>query len=837
MVRFFLTGGLALVLATGGQAAQSPQARQVLKQRCQSCHSGTQPAGGLDFTKAETVQKHAARAVKAAMEGRMPPSGKLSTTEQAALKGLVQLPWSFAPLKKPPVPTTPFDKLAQNPLDRFLFQTLAAKGLKPAPPASRKELLRRVTYDLTGLPPTLAELTAFERDTKPGAYERVVDRLLASPAYGERWARPWLDVVRFGESNGYERNLLRENAWPYRDWVVKALNTDLPYARFVTAQLAGDVTGERAATGFLVAGCHDDVPSPLEELSRLQRASDLDDIVATTSEAFLGLTVGCARCHDHKFDPITQRDYYRLQAVFSGVRHGERTLTPPGQPDQAQALLRQARLKTVPLEAINSFGNADPFSPVTARFVRFTVLATRDGSEPCLDELTAVGPSGPVPAKATASSLLPGYPIHQIAHLSDNKLGNEFSWISNERGAGWAQLELDQETQIDRVFWGRDGTGKLTDRTPSRYKIEVSRDGVAWTTVATQIGRGAAAGPSAEQEALLRKALPLLQGQSAYVGRFMEPEPVYLLARGDVMQRGAELKPGALEALGGALKTGDDEPTRRTALAAWLTEPNHPLTWRVAVNRVWQGHFGVGLSSTASDFGKNGEKPSHPELLDWLARTFQESGGRFKPLHKLIVTSYAYRQSAATYPAGVRADADNRLLWRGPLRRLDAEGLWDSILTVSGKLDRSVGGPPYRLFTYRQENIAFYGPAASYGPETWRRGLYRMNVRAVRDNLLACFDCPETAQRNPKRATTVTPLQALTLLNGRFVREQAAFFAERVKKDAGPNPDLQIATAWQYAFGRLPTPEERKLARPLLLSDGLPALCRALFNANEFLYY
>uniref|UniRef100_UPI00286A4244 DUF1553 domain-containing protein n=1 Tax=Armatimonas sp. TaxID=1872638 RepID=UPI00286A4244 len=731
-------------------------------------------------------------------------------------------------------------------LDTLVRAQLTKNGLKPSPEADKRTLIRRVTVDLTGLPPTPGEIAAFVSDKRPDAYEKLVERLLASPAYGEKWAKHWLDVVRFGESNGYERNLLRENAWPYRDWVIGALNADMPYDKFVKAQLAGDALGETAATGFLVAGVHDDVPSPDEVLTRQQRASDLDDIVATTSETFLGLTVGCARCHDHKFDPIPQRDYYKLCATFAGVYHGERELTPQAKTTERQRVYQSALWEVRGLakadQKLSALGNAEAFPPTYAKFVRFTILSTQSGNEPCLDELAIYGPESSenlaLNGKPMASSLLPGYPDHQLAHLTDGWLGNAFSWISNEPGKGWVQVELPHEMTISRITWGRDASGQFSDRLPATYKVEVSEDGERWRTVASNETHGdepPSGEFSKEREALLRKVREQRDGKRAYLGKLVAPEPVYLLKRGDVMQRDEEVQPGALSALPGTLATSA-EP--RLALANWLVRRENPLTWRVIVNRIWQQHFSVGLVATPSDFGNNGAKPSNQALLDSLAVWFRDSGQSFKKLHKLIVTSATYKQSAVTpQPKAQALDGGNRLLWRGPLRRMESEALWDAVLATSGMLDRTLGGSPYRLFTYKQENIAFYGPATSYGPETWRRSVYRMAVRAVRDNLLASFDCPESAQRAPKREVTTTPLQALSLLNGPFVREQAMHFAQRLQKEAGTSPEKQIAHAFRLAFGRSPSAEELSLARPLVAKDGLPALCRALFNAHEFLYY
>ncbi len=823
---------LCLLVVVPSQAQNA-----IVQNRCMSCHSGTKPAGGLDLSRTDALRQNASRIVRAVDSGQMPPSGKLAASELAQLKKAlptITTLWSLKPLSGKPVG-----------IDTLVRAALAQKGLKPSPEADKRTLIRRVTVDLTGLPPTPGEIAAFVTDTRPSAYEKLVDRLLASSAYGEKWAKHWLDVVRFGESNGYERNLLRENAWPYRDWVIGALNADMPYDKFVKAQLAGDRLGEPAATGFLVAGVHDDVPSPDEVLTRQQRASDLDDIVATTSETFLGLTVGCARCHDHKFDPIPQTDYYKLCATFAGVYHGERELTKQNtaaQQRQYQSALWDVRNLAKADQKLSALGNEEAFPPTYAKFVRFTVLSTQDGGEPCLDELAIYGPESSenlaLNGKPTASSLLPGYPDHKISHLTDGWLGNAFSWISNEPGKGWVQVELPHETTISRITWGRDASGQFSDRLPATYKIEVSEDGERWRTIASNETHGTTEPAPSEREALLRKARELRDSKRAYLGKLVAPEPVYLLKRGDVMQRLEEIQPGALTAVASPpapLQPGEEG---RMWLASWLVRRENPLTWRVIVNRVWQQHFGVGLVATPSDFGNNGAKPSNQALLDSLAIGFRDSGQSFKKLHKLIVTSATYKQSAVTpQPKAQALDGGNRLLWRGPLQRMESEALWDAVLATSGTLDRTLGGPPYRLFTYKQENIAFYGPATSYGPETWRRSVYRMAVRAVRDNLLASFDCPESAQRAPKREVTTTPLQALSLLNGPFVREQATHFAQRLQKEAGTSPEKQISHAFRLAFGRSPSAEELSLARPLVAKDGLPALCRALFNAHEFLYY
>jgi hypothetical protein len=909
--------------------------RPILAAKCLACHGPDKKKGGLDLSRRATAleggdsgpalvpgKPAVSLLYQKASAGKMPPGKPLSAAEVGTLKRWIadgaRYPagplvaagtrggaawWSLQPVRRPPVPTTRYDHLAESPLDRFVFARLQATGLRPSPPASRLALLRRVTFDLTGLPPTPEEAEAFLADRAPDAYEKVVDRLLASPAYGERWARHWLDVVRYGESHGYEQNHLRPNAWPYRDYVIRALSDDRPYDRFILEQLAGDTLAggapTEAATGFLVAGVHDTVGIQTVEGTRQQRANDLDDMVTTVGAAFLGLTIGCARCHDHKFDPIPQTDYYRLAAVFAGVQHGERPLgAPPSSADRLRhvaeagarlhvvtgrladlrdeartVILRDRGVNPVPRPALNVRRNVDDFAPVTARLVRLQILATADGAEPCIDELEVYGPDrahnlalATAGAKATASSLLPGYPIHQVHHLNDGRRGNSRSWISNERGRGWAQIELPKPATVSRVVWARDGDGlspRFRDRLASRYHVLVSLDGKVWTTVASEADRTTIADeiPSelleqalspaqrreqaalrAEQVRLTRELDSPTPPTVAYVGRFTPPEPIFVLKRGDVMQRGPVVTPAALSQVPGLPAELDmnpklGEPGRRLALARWIGSRDNPLTARVLVNRLWQHHFGQGIVSTPSDFGVNGAEPSHPGLLDWLAADFMDHGWRLKRLHRLMVTSATYRQSSAATAEGMKRDAGNRLLWRMPLRRLEAEAVRDAILAVSGNLQRTLGGPGFRLFKYRVINIGIYEPLDEHGPETWRRAVYQQSARAIRDGLLASFDCPECAQQAPRREVTTTPLQALSLLNGPFTLQHARLFAARLGHEAGTAVDRQVERAFRLAFGRRPSVGERAGAVRLVRARGLEALCRALLNANEFLYY
>lgn len=829
---------------------------------------------------------------------------------ETAAVGALPAHWSLRPVHAPAVPHSRFDPLSANPVDRFIFAKLAERGLHPSAPADRRALLRRVSIDLTGLPPTQQEMAAFLQDRRPDAYERVVDRLLASPAYGERWGRHWLDVVRYGESHGYEQNHVRATAWHYRDYVIDAFNRDIPYPQFVAEQLAGDALATKrpeanAGTGFLVAGIHDTVGSPDEYLSRQQRANDLDDIVSTTGAAFLGLTVGCAKCHNHKFDPIPQRDFYRMEACFAGVRHGERPLYQISEAQQRETEKLHARLleirnrinqideearrkvlsarakSEITRPAVNARHNEDVFPPAGARFVRFTVLATNDGAEPCIDEIQIFGPGSSLNlaaaaagAKASAGSLLPGYAIHQIAHLNDGLLGNEHSWISAERGTGWAQIELPMERQVNRVVWSRDAgeIPRFDDRLPVRYRIEVSRDGRSWSQVSTDAGRSGTndyihpdelqrqmtSGQTEQRMALQRTADDLQRAIAkvdsagrAYIGQFTDPDPIFVLNRGDVMQRGEQVMPGALSAVTGLASdlvtdAKTPEPQRRLQLARWIANPANPLAARVFVNRIWLHHFGRGIVGTPSDFGANGERPTHPELLDWLAAAFVRPPGagsgyafgwRQKALHRLLVTSYTYRQDSRILPAAAAKDASNLYLWRMNLRRMEAEAVRDSILQTSGKLNRAMGGPGFALYQYNVVNVAIYAPLEEYGPQTWRRSVYQQAARGIRDDLLSAFDCPESSQRAPKRDSTTTALQALSLLNGPFIAQQARFFAERAQAEAHGDASKAVRQAFQLAFQRPPDAREERAARALIGRHGLTDLCRALLNANEFLYY
>jgi hypothetical protein len=792
--------------------------------------------------------------------------------------------WAFRPVVRPAVPRTA-SGAARNPIDHFILARLEKAGLKPSPEADRATLVRRLKFDLLGLPPSPEEIDAALGDRSPDWYERLVERYLASPHFGERWARHWLDVVRFAESNGFEMNQPRPAAWPYRDYVIHAFNEDRPYDRFVREQLAGDALGADEATGFLVAGAWDQVKSPDPALTAQQRADELHDIVSTTGSAFLGLTVGCARCHDHKFDPVSTRDYYGLVAVFAGVQHGERPLRSADSERhhrEAENLRRQVAGLTTDLEAleplaqpdgpagrrlpVNARQNVERFAPIKAKFVRFVVEQTNN-LEPCLDELE-VFTAGPTPrnvalasagGKATSSGNFAACgERHRLDHVNDGRYGNGRSWISNQVGRGWVQIELKEPAVIDRIVWGRDREGKFADRLPTRYRVEVEAEPGAWTVVASsddrlKFGSAATAVPSAlgrEERAtyqrlaarradLERRIADLERASMVYAGEFTAPGPTHRLYRGDATQEREVVAPAAPAEFGERLKLAPDAPEqkRRLALAKWITDPRHPLTARVMVNRLWQYHFGQGTVPTPSDFGLNGGNPSHPALLDWLADEFVTHGWGLKHIHRLIVLSATYRQdSSVREPINLTADAQDRLLWRYPPRRLEAEPLRDAILAVSGKLDLRMGGPGFDLFEPNTNYVKVYTPKKTFGPAEWRRLIYQSKPRMQLDDTFGAFDCPDGGQITPKRGSSTTALQALNLMNGRFLLQQAEFFAERLKREAGDDPAAQVRRGFRLSFGREPLAPESAAAVRLIREDGAAAFCRALLNANEFLY-
>jgi hypothetical protein len=642
------------------------------------------------------------------------PGARASAGEDAPARH-----WSLRPVGTPAVPRVEREadrQWAHTPVDAFILAGLRRAGLAPAPSADRRTLIRRLSFDLTGLPPAPEEVDAFLADARPDAYERLVERLLASPRYGERWGRHWLDVVRYAETEGFEYDRLRPGAWRYRDYVIRSFNADLPYDRFVTEQLAGDEIAPEDREMRVAAGFHRLGPvrrnagNPELVFSRNEALTEMTDAVGVV---FLALTVGCARCHDHKFDDFSQADYYRLQAFLAATQE-----------------------KDVPLAG-------------AAAQARWKALAER--------------------------------PRRQIAAFQK----------------GLPRLKGSERAEAERTIRAL--------------------------------------------EELLPPPLPAISSVAHVEAK---RTPIHVLKRGDTEKKGRLVAPGLPGLFAGspgvALPAG--APAPRTALARAIAGADNPLTARVLVNRVWQNHFGRGIVETANDFGVNGAAPSQPELLDFLARTFIDGGWRIKPLHRLIVLSGTYRQAARglDHRTASAKDPDNRLLWRFPRRRLSAEEVLDAMLMISGRLNGKMGGP------------SVVPPADAdlvkllYAPSQWRitpdrsehdrRAIFLIARRNLRLPFLDAFDQPDAQTSCARRESSTHALQALEMLNGRRANDLARAFAQRLRRECGPDPARQVERAFALVAGRPPTAREKDLAMRFLRRQPLEELALAMFNLNAFLY-
>jgi hypothetical protein len=696
--------------------------------------------------------------------------------------------WSLQPLSKPAIPVVHnvhnqnVHKNAQrstSPIDGFVFAKLAEKALIPNPEADRRTLIRRIIYDLHGLPPSPAEVDAFVADPSPDAYEHLVDRLLASPRYGERWGRHWLDAAHYGESHGYDKDKPRRNAWPYRDYVIASFNQDKPYARFVREQLAGDILypddpQATVALGFIAAGPWDFVGHvELREGTtdkNLTRVLDRDDMVTVAMSSLVSMTAHCARCHDHKFDPISQADYYGLQAVFAGIDRAERPFDrDPDLFRKRTALLAQKRTIAVDLRPLED-----------------TEAATTTPEIEAIDKQVAAWKE----INATDPANRPPEIKHKIAEAA-------------VRRAALVKAALPSATlgEMDRL---RAESAAIDKQIAALPKPE-------WVYAASNY----------------------FEPQGTF--RFpVGPRPVNVLARGSVESPGPVAPPGALSCVTGLKSHFDLSPAapegqRRAAFAQWVTDPANMLAWRSIVNRVWHYHFGVGLVDSLNDFGHMGSLPSNPELLDWLAVDFRDHGGSFKRLHKLIVMSAAYRQSSTGNRENEAKDADNRFLWRANRQRLDAESLRDSLLAISGKLDLTMGGPSVEQFFFKDDHSPVYD-YSRYDPDApgnYRRSVYRFLVRSVPDPLMERFDCPDVSMITAKRTTTITAIQALALMNNPFVLKQVEHLADRI---------TDVPSAYRLILQREPSDKELQILTPYLAREGPQNLCRLLINTNEFLF-
>jgi hypothetical protein len=785
-----LLSGLAVLMYAqsrpDGKAAQA-----LLEAKCLACH-GSLRTSDLDLRDRATILKGGKRgpavvpgnaeasllykAVRRAGDLQMPPGRTpLTSAEVAVLRDWINAGapweaaastagaswWSFRKPVRPPVPAVKNTGWVRNPIDAFILAKLEEKGLRPAPPADRRTFVRRAAFDLHGLPPAPEQVEEFVNDASPDAYEKLIDRLLASPRYGERWGRYWLDLVRYADTSGFETDHFFITAWRYRDWVIASFNADKPYHTFVQEQIAADElwstnmdlegtlrlpkekaenVNRRIGTSLFTIGSF---PIEYTYYGDQYRAEWQADAIDTIGSAFLGLTVACARCHDHKFDPISQRDYYRMTALFAGSVEREIPLV--------SLFDVQTNTRNFPLLA-----HAQVLKQMAGRSGRRG--GARGGARAAAAETEAMDGDAP-PARDPA-------PDPQRAAM------------------------------LQRL-------GEAYLRAPERYPTAIVL---------------------AHEEVV--------------------PD-THLLIRGDFKNKGEKVEPGFLSALNPGPPIDEPKgylfvPQRRKALALWLTSPDQPLLARVMVNRIWQGHFGHGIVRTPNDFGRQGEPPTHPELLDWLAVEFAERGWSIKQMHRLMMLSNTYRTASVADPESLQKDPENLYLSRMPRRRLDADAIRDALLAVAGTLNLKMGGvgviPPLTREEILAARMPHLWPANPDPAEHHRRSIYMQMKRSLTLPMLQIFDAPDTATSCPRRESSTVAPQALALMNSEFSSAQAAQFATRIRKQAGENPEAAVETGWRLAFGRPPSASERQTALEYLNRNSLERLCLLLFNMSEFIY-
>jgi hypothetical protein len=866
--------------------------------------------------------------------------------------------WSLRPLRRPAVPEAAGAAAGsvRNPIDSFVLARLREKGLTPGPEADRRTLIRRLSFDLIGLPPAPEEIAAFLADPGSDAYERLVDRLLASPRHGERWARHWMDTVHFAETHGHDQDRVRPHAWPYRDYLIAAFNADRPYSRFVEEQIAADALFPEEpdripALGFLAAGPWDE--SSLRDIRedsidrQVGHYLDRDDMVSTAIATFQSLTIHCARCHDHKFDPIPQDDYYALQAVFAGVGRADRSYDPDPAVDRRRRELRRrlAALERRDPEALEmvlepaflaeveawerrgprpaAWKVLDPATFTSASGATLTELSDHSilsgGARPERDTTTITAPVDLPGITAVRLEVLPddslpkkgpGRQDNGNLHLSEFRLlaalpggaepprpveiagasadFDQEGWmarhaVDGQAGTAWGiypevgkphqavfetreDLSFPDGTLLRFVLEQEHGGGHLIGR--ARLSVTSAPRPVRAAPFPDDVAAALAvpSGKRTKEERLtvgahyLREqlqgelaALPPQHQVYAIAGDFTpdgshkppgKPRPVHVLKRGDIHAPLKEARPGTLGCVAGlpsrfALADPGDEASRRAALARWITGRDNLLTWRSIVNRIWQRHFAHGIADTPNDFGRMGGLPTHPELLDWLAVEFRDGGQSLKALHRLIVTSAAYRRSSAFDPANARIDAENRYLWRMSPVRLDAECVRDAILLAGERLNLKGGGPSDQEFAMQPgihvTPLVDYQAFSWDRPEGHRRGVYRFVFRTLPDPFLDCLDAADPSQLTPVRNVSVSALQALALLNGDFILAASQAFAGALER-ASDRPDRRLAIACERAWGRPPTAEESEEMAAYAAQHGLANLCRLLFNSSAFLF-
>jgi hypothetical protein len=834
--------------------------------------------------------------------------------------------WSWQLLAPPRIPASE----GETTIDRFISATLETKELTPSPQADQRTLIRRLYFDLIGLPPSMAEVDAFVKDDDPQAYAKLVNRLLESPHYGERWARHWLDVVHYGETHGYDKDKPRMNAWPYRDYVIRAFNEDKPYARFIEEQLAGDALYPETvdgivATGFLAAGPWDFIGHaevPEEKIDgKVARHLDRDDMVTTTLNAFCSLTVQCAQCHDHKRDPVTMKDYYSLQSIFAALDRADRKFdSDPDIAKQRAYLTSQLEKKQAILASIDKDIDAKKTDEIrqledeitktenahAASLGYHSQVASDQATEKWIQvdlgksmridsiELFGAAEYGfkdfgfPHRFRVTTSSQADFLEAKTLVnHTGDiERPGSAAHTIELKRMEGryvkvtatklWNRRQKGQPLTNDWIF----ALGELVItsrgmRVPFRDITALDSIEAAPRWRKSNIMDGQITDQIAKRDALIKLAAPNLLAKRAqykkiaddiraslkalpkpkkvYVGKVHhgsgafkgrghlngKPRPIHILHRGEVtMPRAKEVFPATVPGIVPSLPVTFNLPKdhlesdRRIALAEWITHPDNTLTWRSIVNRVWHYHFGRGLVETPNDFGRIGGKPTHPELLDWLAIKFRDEGGSIKNLHRWILNSQTYKQVSTHDAVKAAQDSSNQFLWRQNRRRLEAEAIRDSVLFVAGKLNTKMYGPSFMDFVIKKPEHSphyEYHLADPHDSKTHRRSIYRFLVRSQPQPFMQTFDCADPSELVDKRGETNTALQALAMLNNKHIVAMATHFADRVK-----NNDNVAREAILLALSREITPEEHQSLTAYAQSHGITAMCRLIFNLSEF---
>src|SRR5215831_11683471 len=895
--------GFILTARSGAQNAQSPDKEvfSILNQKCIQCHGEAVQMAGLDLRTLETMLKGGEkgpaiipgnaeasllyRRVAGLDKPRMPmaPLPSLAQQEIAALKswidrissatvreGVIARPeptrmprppsqdykekaitaedrswWSFRKPERRPIPNVTDARWKANPIDAFIKKSLDQKGLQPGPRADRNTLIRRAYLDLTGLLPGPQDVDAFVNDPAPRAYEKLIERLLDSPHYGERWGRFWLDVARYADSSGYEHDFDIANAWRYRDYVIKSFNDDKPYNRFIIEQLAGDELDDQDDDSLIATTFYRIGPRVRyrEKDNPYYRYEYLDDTIRTTFQGFMGVSVNCARCHDHKFDPISRMDYYRTMAMFFGAVEYDHKLAPPEKvveyektrnevEDRIRPLMRKVLEIEAPYRKVAFEKRLQKFPEE----IQVAVRTPEDKRTPGQRLLAAQIVSLDVDPDAAANQNVSALYSRQRIKVNDAD-------------------HMIREKLLDQVE-------ELLKGMPAPLPVaEGARDG---DYRLTPDGRG--------DEPLPGKGNRFDYGVECCFlpqpGRPYKPPPVYFAANGiDVAedQKSFVVEPGYLQALvTGAPPTSHPPKTgggsgRRRALAEWIASPDNPLTARVMVNRIWHWHFGRGIVATPSNFGKMGVKPSHPELLDWLATEFIRQGWSVKQMHRLIMNSETYKMasgfSLGAQEVNLEKDPTNIYLWRFSLRRLEAEAIRDVILSASGQINLQAGGQPFFPAipkSVRESYLQGKWVMTREEPATWRRSVYAYWKRGLKYPMFEVHDQPDPNVTCEMRNTTTVPTQALTLLNNEFVLIQARHFAERVARETGSDPAKQIRVLYQIALGREPSQKEMDQSLTFLQTQrdyhtrrasgadsGLSALtdlAHVILNANEFVY-